>query len=58
MVNFGRLAGLVAGLTIMGVSASFATPVQSAPAPEIGATSIGMMLAAGIALYIRKRGKQ
>jgi hypothetical protein len=65
MRKFIKVLGLVACLSTVGVAASFAQsvlpplpvplPGGGAPAPEIGATALGMLLAAGLAAYVRAR---
>jgi hypothetical protein len=56
MIKSAQIIGLVASMMIAGIVPSFA--ITAAPAPELGGTAFGMFLAAGIAVFIRKRRKQ
>jgi len=51
--------GLGASLWIAGAAPSFAgyglRPGGGAPAPEIGATALGLLLACGLAFYVLRR---
>ena len=68
-----QVLGLVASISMVGVTPSFATSIclpllgcidlggggggggGGAPAPEIGASVLGMLMASGVALYIYRR---
>jgi hypothetical protein len=60
MKSVVRVIGLTAILWAVGVSASYAGAKcpgcgSPAPAPEIGASAIGMLMAAGFAVYARRQ---
>jgi hypothetical protein len=54
MNKFKQVVGLATSTLLVGIVPSFAT-VAAVPAPEIGGTTLGMILAGGIAFYIRNR---
>jgi hypothetical protein len=69
MRKFIKVLGLVACLSPVGVAASFADQNgqgqngqgqngRRVPAPEIGATVLGLLGAAGLASYIRARRRK
>jgi hypothetical protein len=66
MRKFIKVLGLVACLSTVGVAASFADDEcegkcgggRGVPAPEIGATVLGLLGAAGLASYIRARRRK
>jgi LPXTG-motif cell wall-anchored protein len=50
--------GMVASIWTVGVAPGFAyglRPGGGAPAPEIGATALGLLLACGLAFYVLRR---
>jgi hypothetical protein len=71
MRTFIKVLGLVACVSIVSVSPSFADCILDilclgggggsgggAPAPEIGASALGLLMAGGLASYIRARQRK
>jgi xanthosine utilization system XapX-like protein len=55
MKRMFEIALLTAGAWTLGVGVSYALSKSPAPAPEIGASSIGLLMAAGIAYFARRQ---
>jgi hypothetical protein len=58
MSKFLQIIGLAATGSLIVVAPSFAVALSAVPSPEIGGTTLGMILAGGVAFYIGKRRKR